>query len=475
MSTGSVSSTTSTTGQTGYQLGSLPGSSPIQITGLASGLNTNQIIQEEMSLYQQPVTNLQNQSKGLTAQNSALTSIQSELTTLETEAQALGDPSLFSDAQTTTSTDPSLVSATTTAGSEAVVGGYQIGVTALASSAQRTYTFTSPASADTITIDGQTVSLNANATAQDFANAVNSNGNLDVWAAVSNSGTVVLSDRATGAQTGTYISVTDPGGALTEQTGLANAGQNASFTVNGTTMSSSSNSPTNAIPGLTLNLSGVTPAGSPVTINVGAPAPSTSNIQTALNTFITQYNKVIGDIQTQLSTPPLSSDPTVGTLYQDPELSDLLSSMRSMMIQNQNGSSSIQNMLAIGVSTGATTGSGAVSQSALNGVLQLNSSTLDSAVQSNPAGVQQMLVGFAANFSTLVGATADPGGTIDNRVQGDDVQITALGNQISAMQAALSDKQSALVAQFAQLEAALSSNQSQASWLTSQIASLPGA
>ncbi|HZE14543.1 MAG TPA: flagellar filament capping protein FliD, partial [Mycobacterium sp.] len=469
MSTGSVSSSSSSSSQTGYLLNSLSGSSSMQITGLASGLNTDQIIQEEMAIYQQPVTNLQNQSKGLTALNSALTSIQSELQTLVSDAQALGDPSLFGNSQTISSTDSSLVSGTATSGSTAVVGGYQIGVTQLASSAQRTYTFTSPTSPDTITIDGQTVSLSANATAQDFANTVNSNSNLDVWAAVGNSGTVVLSDRATGAQSGSYISVSDPGGALTEQTALANAGQDASFTVNGTAMTSSSNSPTNAIPGIALTLNGVTPAGSPVSINVGTPAPSTSNIQTAVNTFITQYNKVIGDLQTQLSTPPSSSDPTVGALYQDPELNDLLTSMRSMMIQTQNGSASIQNMLAIGVSTGATTGSGAVSQSALNGVLQLDSSTLDSAVQSDPSGVQQMLVGFAASFSTLVGATADPGGTIDTRVQGDDQQITALGNQIAAMQAALTDKQNALVQQFAQLEAALSSNQSQASWLTSQI------
>jgi flagellar hook-associated protein 2 len=85
------------------------------------------------------------------------------------------------------------------------------------------------------------------------------------------------------------------------------------------------------------------------------------------------------------------------------------------------------------------------------------------------------MVAFGASFSTLVGSVANPGGTIDSRIQGDDSQISALGNQITAMQAALADKQNALVQEFANLEAALSSNQSQSSWLTSQIASLPGA
>lgn len=475
MSTTPISSSTPTS-STSYNLGSLGGTN--QITGLASGLNTDQIIQEEMAIYNQPVVNLQNQQKGLNAQNTALTSVQAELQTLESDAFALGNPSLFANQQTVTSTNSALVSATATSGSGAVVGGYQVAVNNLATSAQRTFTFTSPTAADTVTIDGKTVSLAAGATAQTFANTVNGS-NTDVWATVNQSGGVVLSDRATGAQAAGYITVSDTAGALSEQTALANAGSNASLTVNGTAVSSASNTVTNAIPGVSLSLSGVTPAGGPVTINVGPPAPSTANISTAVNTFITQYNKVIGDIQTQLSTAPSSADPTVGTLYQDPQLQGLLGSMRSMMystiVSSPTGTPPIATMLDIGVSTGATTGSGTVSQSALSGVLQLNSSTLTSAMQSNPLGVQRMLVGFSAKFSTLISAAADPGGTIDSRIQGDDAQVTQLGNQISSMQSALADKQNQLIQQFAQLESALSSNQSQSSWLTSQIAALPGA
>jgi flagellar hook-associated protein 2 len=476
MSTSSVSSSTTSSSSTGYTLGSIGGTN--QITGLASGLNTDQIIQEEMSIYEQPVTNLQNQQNGLNAQNTALTNLQTELQTLQSDAFALGDPSLFANQQTVTSTDASLVSASATSGSGAVVGGYQVAVSNLATSAQRTFTFTSPTAADTVTIDGKTVSLAAGASAQDFANAVNGS-NTDVWATVNQSGGVVLSDRSTGAQGSGYITVSDTTGSLSEQTSLANAGSNASLTVNGTAVSSASNTVTNAIAGVSLSLSGVTPAGSPVTVNVSPPAPSASNVSSAVNTFITEYNKVIGDVQTQLSTAPSSSDPTVGTLYEDPQLQGLLMSMRSMMYtsvqSSPTGTPPIASMLDIGVSTGATTGNGAVSQSALSGVLQLNSSTLTSAMQSNPLGVQQMMVAFSAQFSTLVGAAAEPGGTIDSRIQGDDSQVTQLGNQISSMQSALADKQSQLVQQFAQLESALSSNQSQSSWLTSQIAALPGA
>jgi flagellar hook-associated protein 2 len=477
MSTSSVTGTTpSSTTTTGYQLNSLGGGTSMQITGLASGLNTDQIIQEEMAIYQQPVTNLQNQQSGLTAQNTALTNIQSELQALGSDAQALSDPSLFTNTQAVTTSDPTRVTATSTTG--AGVGGYQVSVTQLANSAQRTFTYASPASADTISIDGQQVTIPAGQSISDFVNSINGNSHLDVYAAATNSNTVVFSNRQTGDTGTNFIQVTDPSGALTQQTSLAREGQNAEYSVDGgATQSSASNTVTGAIAGVSLTLTGVTTTSGPVTVNVSPPAPSSTNIQTAVNSFITQYNKVISDIQTQLSTPPSSSSPTTGTLYEDPELQGLLTSMRSAMYTVQNGSSgsSIQSMLDIGVSTGATTGSGAVSQSALNGTLQFNTSTLTAALQSDPLGVQQMMVAFGTSFSTIVGAAADPGGTIDTRIQGDDTQINNLGNQITAMQAGLSDKQSQLVQQFASLESALSSNQSESAWLTSQISSLPGA
>ena len=476
MSTSSVSSSSATSSTTGYTLGSLGSGSGVQITGLASGLNTDQIIQEEMALYNQPVTNLHNHQKGLTAQNSALTSIQSELQTLLTDAQALSDPSLFATTQAVTSSDPTRVTATTSTG--AGIGGYQVSVTQLANSAQRTFTYATPTVADTITIDGQQVTIPAGQSISDFVNGINANSNLDVYAAATNSGTVVFSNRQTGDTGTNFIQVTDSGGALTEQTALARQGQNAQYSIGGgATQSSASNTVTGAIAGVTLTLTGVTTTSGPVTVNVAPPAPSSSNIQTAVNAFITQYNKVISDMQTQVSTPPSGSDPTVGTLYQDPELQGLLASMRSAMYTAQDPSSGspIQSLLDIGVSTGATTGSGAVSQSALSGVLQLNATTLTNALTSNPLGVQQMLVAFGSTFSTVVGSASDPGGTIDARIQGDNSQITDLNNQITAMQAALTDKQNQLVQQFAQLEAALSSNQSQSAWLTSQIAALPGA
>ena len=474
MSTSSVSSSTSSsTSTTGYMLNTLGTGTSQQITGLASGLNTDQIITEEMSLYQQPVTNLQNQQSGLTATNKQLTSIQTALQTLSADAQALGDPSLFQTTQSVTSSDSTRVSGTSATG--AGIGGYQVSVSQLANSAQRTFTYASPATADTISIDGQQVSIPAGESISDFVNSINSNSSLDVYAAATDSGTVVMSNRATGNTGANFIQVQDSSGALTEQTALAKQGQNAMFSVDGVSGTSSSNTVTNAIAGVSLSLTGVTTTSGPVTVNVSAPTASSSKIETAINAFVTQYNSVISQIQTQLSQTPSSSDPTQGTLYDDPELGSLLTSMRAAMSNSGSGlPTGLANMIDLGVSTGATTGSGAVSQSSLSGNLTLDASTFESQLTSNPTGVHNVLSEWAASFSIMVNNAADPGGTIDSRIQGDTSEISQLGNQISSMQSALTDKQNSLVQQFAQLEAALSSNQSTSSWLTSQIAQLPG-
>lgn len=464
MSTSSVSSSS-----TGYGLSSLT-SGTMQVTGLASGLNTNQIIQEEMAIYQQPVTHLQNQQSGLTAMNKQLQSIQSELKTLSSDALAVGDPTLFKNTQSVTSSDTTRVQASSTTG--AGVGGYQVSVSQLANAAQSTFSYASPGSNDAITINGSSYTITAGESIQDFVASINSDTNGTTYAAATDSGTVVLSSRTTGASSS--VAVSDPGGALTLQS--SKAGQDAQFSVDGVGGSSSSNTVTNAIAGVTLSLTGVTTTSGPVTVNVGAPAPNSDNIQSAINTFITQYNKVLSDVQTQLTQQPSSSDPTVGTLYNDSGLRDLLSSMRHMMYTPGAGlPTGAATMDDIGVSTGATTGGGAVSQSSLAGNLTLNATTLTNMLQSNASGVKSILSSWSSSFVNLTDNAADPGGTLAARIAGDDSHISSLTNQIASMQSALTDKQNFLVQQFAQLEAALSSNQSESSWLTGQLAALPGA
>ena len=308
---------------------------PLSITGLGSGLDTTSIISAMMAAERAPVTHLSDEQMKVQAQQTALKGIQSSLQQLAFAASEFTLPSLFESSQAVTSSEPLRVSATTSTG--AGIGGYEVEVTQLANSAQRTFTFTSPEAEDTVTIDGQEYALKAGASAKELASKINSSSTATVYAAALENGTVVLSSRSTG-NTGTeFIQVSDTGGALSEVVGTAKEGKDAEFTVDGVAGTSSSNTVTTAIAGVTLSLEGLTPSG-PVTIDVQAPGPSAAKVEAQVQAFVKQYNTTVEEIEQQVNTKPLSKpqvagEYAIGILFGDEELTNLLSTMRRTMYE----------------------------------------------------------------------------------------------------------------------------------------------
>ncbi len=448
--------------------------SPVTISGLASGLNTSSIISALMAAEREPVTRFTRQQEKVSGQQSQLQSIQSSLRQLAFAASEFNLPSLFESSQTVTSSEPTRVSATVTSG--AGIGGHEVEVTKLANSAQRTFSFTTPASEDTVTIDGRAYTVKTGETAKELAGAINSDSEGTVYAAVLESGTLVFSNRQTG-NTGTeFIKVTDTGGTLTEKAGTAKEGQNAEYVVDGVGGTSASNNVTNAIAGVSLSLNGLTTTG-PVTIDVQPPGASVSTVEAQVQSFIKLYNSTVETIQKQLATKPIakaqnSSELATGTLFGDFELGELLNGMRRTMYEPLAGlPSEMSSPANIGISTGAPSAGGA-SSSSIEGLLTLNSAKLSEAVKSNPAGVQQMLQHWSQELQAAVNVAAEPGGTLEARINGDARQVTELNNQITTMNEMLAIREKALQTTYAQLEAVMSQNTSQSSFLTSQEASL---
>jgi flagellar hook-associated protein 2 len=450
-------------------------SAPITITGLASGLETTKIIDALMQAEREPVTHLSDEQAKLHAEQSALQSVQSSLQQLASAVSEFSLPSLFESSQTVTSSEPGRVGATTSSG--AGVGGYEVEVTQLASSAQRTFTFTSPASEETITIEGHGFTVKAGESAAQFASEINTDASSPVYAAALEDGAVVLSSRATGATGGEFIVVSDPGTTLVEKAGTEKVGKDAEFTVDGVPGTSSSNTVTEAIAGVTLTLDGLTPTG-PVTIDVQPPGASASAIEAQVQSFVKLYNSTVEAIETQLSTkPPVrfesTSEYSTGILFGDVELTNLLDGMRESMYEAGAGlEANMSSPFDIGISTGAPTGEGSSSQSSLEGLLTLEPAKLTEAVESNPAGAQQMLQQWSQKLQGLVEGAGSPGGTIEARVSGDGSQITHLSSQIATMNELLAQREKALQATYAQLEAVISKNTAQGDWLTSQEESL---
>jgi len=449
------------------QVGSTAGA-PITISGLASGLNTSSIIAALMAVEREPVTHLTDEQAKLSAEQTQLQGIQSGLQQLSFAASEFILPSMYESSQTATSSEPTRVEAAVSGG--AGVGGYEVEVTQLASSAQRTFTFTSPASEETITIDGQEFKVQAGESAKTLASAINASGSATVYAAVLEGETIVLSNRATGSTEGEFIKVT--GAALTEKAGSAKEGVDAEYTIDGVKATSTSNVVTNAIAGVTLTLASLTPQG-PVTIDVRPPGVSPSAIEAQVQTFIKLYNSTVGTIQTQLNTktptrPHTAAEFATGTLFQDQELSGLLDSMRAAMYEPIAGlPSGMSSPADVGISTGAPTG-GVSSQSSLEGQLTLDPTKLAEAIKSNPEGVEQMLQQWSGSLQSMLNDAAEPGGSIEARANGDGEQVKQLTSQINNLNELLAQREKALQATYAALEGVISRNTAQSSWLSQQ-------
>ena len=443
------------------------------VSGLASGLNTDEIISKLMSIAHEPVVRMTGEQTKLNAQQQQLQSIQTSLRQLSLAAFELGSPALFDTSQALSCSDPTRIAASASAG--AGVGGYEVEVSRLADSAQRTFSFTSPAEEQAITIDERSFTIAAGETAGELADAINSDPTATVYAAAIDAETLVLSDRATGDTGASFIQVSAPGGTLSEVAGSAREGQNAEYTVDGMLGSSASNTLTGAIAGVTLQLKALTTATGPVTIDVAPPASDKSTIATQVKSFVELYDSTVTAIQTQLSTKPIATaqsatELNTGTLFGDTELSGLLDQLRESIYSPLAGlPASMSSLASIGVSTGAPTG-GAYSQSSVEGHLTIDTATLEAAIEADPAGVKQMLAQWSSAFQALVGAQAEPGGLLEARIDGDAAQSAAIAGRITTMEAMLATRQRALQEQYAALEAAISENKSQSEWLASQAA-----
>jgi len=451
-------------------LGAVPGagSSPLlKVQGLGSGLHTEEIISALMGVERQPARQLSAQKAVQEEQERSLRSVQSTLQQLATAADELTSTQLYTKRQAVSSSEPSRVGATLNGG--AASGGYQVSVSALASAAQRVFTFASPGSAQTISIQGHEISLSAGETLAELANAVNANSELSVSASALGQETLLLAARQTGKQEGNYIEVSDPGGVLTEKASLARAGTNAVYEINGIPEESSSNTLTEAIPGVTLALSAVTTTSGPVSVNVGTPAVSATKVEEQVKAFVKQYNTTIAKLQSEVSTKPAAgiqaeAESGQGLLFGDIELEGLAGTMRqSLYTPIKHLPASMSSLANIGISESA---------GGTEGQISIEETALQEALKSNPEGVQKMLEGWGAAFKKTVEGYSGTVGSIEARIKGDEAQAIYMTGRITTLEEGLAVRQHTLEQQYVALEVAMRKASSQGSYLSGQLAKL---
>jgi flagellar hook-associated protein 2 len=321
----------------------------IQLSGLASGLDTQSLISQLMAVDEAPRASLTNKQTQIQTKETALKTLQAKLQTLSSAAQDLSSPVAWNPVQEIDSSDTTKITAAQTSG--AGPGSYTLAVSQLASSEQRTFAYQPQAGGDTISINGTPISVQAGATIDDVVGDINANTDAGVFA-VNVNGALVLASKTTG-NAGAF---TASGTSLTEDTTKHRAAQQAQYTLDGVAQTpSDSNTITSAVPGVSLTLKSPTPG---TTITVGNPTVDTGTITTKAKAFVDAYNDAMDYMRTEVSEQPDSSDPSKGVLYGDMMVGNLMDSLRDSVGQvfDSVGNPTSMNLLAqAGISTGATT------------------------------------------------------------------------------------------------------------------------
>jgi len=470
-------------------------------------IDVNTLVSELMTVESQPLTQLKSQESGVQSKLSAFGQVQSALSSLDTAVTALKTSSAFTASQATVTGTG--VGATVT-GSPAA-GSYSVIVSAIA---QAQATASAPlASASTVvgtgtlTIQLGTYTSGTNTfTAQSGSSPVNitinsGNNTLGGIAAAINSAAagvnasivtdnfgsrLVLTSSSTGTANQFMLTVADADGTNTNTSGLsqlafdptatAGAGKNltqtqpaadALYSINGLPLTSSTNSITTAISGLTLNL---TQAPAPAStlqaqITVGS---DNSAVSTSVNNFVQAYNSLV-NVENSL-TSYNSSTNTPSTLTGDASMFALSSQLRSILGSQVSGVTGLSWLADVGIDFQA------------NGTLSLNTSKLGSALSANPTAVAQLFSnatgtgsqqGFAVQLSSSVETMLSPTGLLGGTQTSLQSTITSMNDQMARMQTQLDQTQQRLIAQYSKLNSDLVVAQENQVALANALAGLP--
>ncbi len=219
----------------------------------------------------------------------------------------------------------------------------------------------------------------------------------------------------------------------------ATTGKDASLTVDGIPIDSASNTVTGAVNGLTFNLTGASP-GTQVNVSVAA---DTSQVAQAINSFVSAYNTVIGDVNTEYTVNGTQE----GALAGDAILGNLQSVMLAVGSFTNGGT--ISNLGSLGISMNH------------DGTLTVDSAKLNDAIQNNSGAVQSFLQGassngFAATLNTQLNTFVDPvSGAFTVDLQSNKAEITDLQNQINDFQTYITSRQTYLTNEYNQADVAL--------------------
>lgn len=450
----------------------------IQFGGLITGLDTKALIGGLVQAEQQSTKLLENQKLRLQAKDAVFTALNGALGGLRSAAQSLSVSIDFSK-RTAESSDPAVLSAS--AGSSASLGSHIVAVDSLAKvQTIRSTSFTDAnatlgTGALTVNVGSAATSItidNTNNSLAGLRDAINNSG-AKVTASIVNVGAtgspdhrLVLQGKETGSAntvtvTGSLTGGADPfaGGAEIVQTAT-----DAKFSVNGLTVSRSSNTVSDVIAGVTFVLRNEGDGDGTVDSSDPSAKITINNDSSALNAgvkkLVESYNAVNKLVTDQFKVNPETK--RQGAVGADASLKGILSRLRREFSASGGTGVGIKYVSDIGVSFQK------------DGSLTLDESKLSAAVEQDSTSVANLFIGLQNGIGKRVPEAVDEyisaaRGTLTLRQKGNAQSIQQIDDKIARDQRRAAALEERLSKQFSALEKIVGQLKSQGDFLAQQV------
>ena len=471
----------------------------VAVTGTGSGLDIDGLVASLVAAEQVPAeARLNAREASITSLSTSFSSAKSAVSDFESAANKLALASTFSQF-TTSSSDTT--KATISATSSASLGSYQLAVTNLAS-AQTLASGTFSATTDTLgtgtltiaigtpSYSGSTYSSFSQTSSVDITIDSSNNTLAGVRDAINNAGAgvnasilkngdnyqLLLVSEETGLSKSMSISVSgDSVGGDTDNDGLSQlafnssgsqltqyaAGANANFSINGLAVSSASNTVTDVIDGVTLNLLSAT--SSAISIDVKT---DTDTIVADVQAFVDKYN-AYATLFKDLTKYDATTG-SAGVLQGDSTARSVMSQIRSELGKSVTGLSGSYTSLAdIGISIDKS------------GVMTFTQSTFKTAFAAAPSEVTGVFAsttvsgtaveGVAEKLETLMeGFLVSTTGIFDSRISSLNTQLTDIADDRADLARRMQSLEDRYFAQLNAMDSLLAEIETTGDFLTQQ-------
>lgn len=426
----------------------------ITIPGLGTGLDTTAIIRSLVSTRQDPITALQSRQTNVNSASTTISNFSSKLSALATAARALDTSDEFNATSATSSDTASLVASST---GGIATGSFDVQISQLAKE-QRTRSNTFASSADALGVSGTlaftigagspvSFAVSSTDTLTDVANRISSSGARLSASVIYDGSNYRMLVRGLDSGASNTISFDESGlsgpalGLSTPANTYQNA-QNALFTVDGISMSRSTNQVTGAVPGVTLALVKTTASSVSVTV-----ATDPSALKTKVQAFVSAYNDVVNSGHSAAGYG--SSKATNPVLSGDRAIRGSLDRLSPLIASSVSGTSGAYTTLAsVGIKLQN------------DGTLRFTDSTFNAALAADPRAVSKLFVtdtsigatGIMSSFGSTIDNLTNTGSLVRTRLDGLSSESRRISTDITKKQLDLSNYSESLTRQFASLE-----------------------